>query len=212
MSLTLEQYNELLSKITDKDLFDYISLLVPSGITLATLYWSHKAINRQAELLKDEKLFSKELEAIFETQDLLFNYFNASNLFFSLNEKEFNNVLKGSDIKIGEGKADESSEAFYEAITDFKRAAFLMRALGKEDIRAALDQYHSNCIALRKEVLKNRPFLKSSNETSSIRDLMNGVKGVQPYSVRVSNLEKEFNICVRSIASYKENLKRNDKS
>ncbi|MCX9501768.1 hypothetical protein, partial [Vibrio cholerae] len=136
-------------------------------------------------------------------------YFNASNLFFSLNGKEFNTAINGSNIQVEKGKTAEASDAFYKSISDFKRAAFLIRVLGQEDIRTALDQYHSNSIDLRKEILNLRGSLDTPpTDNQSIRDLLSGTNGKLSYATRVSNLEKEFNDCVRRIASYKMNLKK----
>lgn len=207
MSLTFEQYNELLSKITDKGTFEYISLLLPFLITLATLYWSHQTFNKQAKLLKEQKLFTNDVEKIYEALDLLFNYFNASNLFFSLNGKEFDKAIKGSDLEVEKGKTDASSEAFYQAISDFKRASFLMKALGQKDISQKLDDYHNSNIVLRKEVLKNKAFLAESKNFDSIKDLMSGTESTNSYSSRVFDLEIRFNLCVDDIVTYKKSLK-----
>ena len=214
MSLSFEQYNELLSKITDKGLFDYISVLAPTLVALATLYWSQKVFNKQTKMLKDEKLFTKDVDKIYEALDLLFKYSNAINLFYSLNEKVFNTALKGSKLEVNSSYTDKSSEEFYLAISDLKKASFLMKALGQEYISVNLDKYHSDAITLRKSILEGRKSLVEHDEETALSFLHTLIEGegeVPSYAARVADLDQQFNGCIKSIVTYKEQLKQRSK-
>lgn len=214
MELSNEQFGqvkEIITMLTSKGVFDYTAVLAPTAVAILAIYWSHKTFKAQAKLLKDEKLFAKDIEKIYEALDLLFEYFNATNLFYSLNEKEFNKLLKGSELTVKEGLTETASDNMRESISQFKRASFLMKALGQEEISANLDAYHSETIVLRKQILGCHEKLKKKDEKAldRVNAILSGSdhKDKLSYADRVAALDQQFNVCVKEIVAYKESLK-----
>ncbi|WP_295890948.1 hypothetical protein [uncultured Vibrio sp.] len=209
-----EQVKEIIAMMTSKDFFDYCATLGPMIVGILAIYWSYKTVEAQAKLLKDEKLFSKDVDKIYEALDLLFEYFNATNLFYSLNEKEFNKLLKGNVLSVKEGLSESASDEMRESISQFKRASFLMKALGQESISANLDVYHSETIVLRKQILGCHAKLNKNDDEAL--DIVNAMltgsshDEKRSYADRVAGLNQQFNACVKEIVEYKESLK--DKS
>nr|VVV03771.1 hypothetical protein AW0309160_01154 [Aliivibrio wodanis] len=87
-----------------------------------------------------------------------------------------------------------------------------MKALGQEYISVNLDKYHSDAITLRKSILEGGKYLVEHDEETTLSFLHTLIEGEVPsYAARVADLDQQFNGCIKSIVTYKEQLKQRSK-
>lgn len=201
-NITYEQLLLLIEEATSKSVFDYMSLIISSTVTLLAVGMSYFFFKNHALQVTNEKIIEKEVEKLYEAVDCLFEFCNAIELYFSMKEKSLNRINKGEEIEGSfKVKVVAATDGVYSTLTHVHKASFILRALGELDTASKIDSYRSDAIQLRKEIYAAELNIASSDGTKKLQKLLD------EYASRVSELNKQKDLCLNAVAQCKKNIK-----
>ncbi|EGR0582382.1 hypothetical protein FG079_18025 [Vibrio cholerae] len=112
--LTYDQLLKLVEAATEKSIFDYVTLVVSSAVTLLAVGMSYFFFKNHSNQVTNEKVIEKEVEKLYEAVDCLFEFCNSVDLYLSMKEKSLlrlkqDEAIDGS-FKI---KVDEATDGVF---------------------------------------------------------------------------------------------------
>ncbi|MGO4179522.1 hypothetical protein AB2301_17835, partial [Vibrio cholerae] len=75
--LTYDQLLKLVEAATEKSIFDYVTLVVSSAVTLLAVGMSYFFFKNHSNQVTNEKVIEKEVEKLYEAVDCLFEFCNS---------------------------------------------------------------------------------------------------------------------------------------
>ncbi|HFQ5096796.1 TPA: hypothetical protein ACGUU3_000010 [Vibrio vulnificus] len=200
--LTYDQLLKLVEAATEKSIFDYITLVVSSAVTLLAVGMSYFFFKNHSNQVTNEKVIEKEVEKLYEAVDCLFEFCNSVDLYLSMKEKSLlrlkqDEAIDGS-FKI---KVDEATDGVFASFKHAHKAAFILRALGELDTSSLIDVYRSDAIQLRKEIYIAELNISKADGKQHLENLLSS------YASRVSALNKQKDQCLDAVAQCKKRIK-----
>lgn len=200
--LSFEQMKELIAIATDKGTFDYYSIGVSSLVTLIAVGMSYFFFSKHAVQVINEKVIEKEVEKLYEAVDSFFKFSDAAGLSFSLHEKMFGMlVAKKTPPDDFMDKFDAALNGVFDNIREIRKASFLLRALGENDVAIEIDTYREEAIKLRKEL---HFLMEEYKNTQDIEPLNIFLQNLRP---RMNALDNKQMVCLDNIAKCKKKFK-----
>lgn len=86
--ISSDEFKLLITEITEKSMFDYISVFAPTLITLIIAFFTYNSFSKRILKLKSEKIIEKDIEKLYEASQYISEYSDAAGLFFSMMDKK----------------------------------------------------------------------------------------------------------------------------
>ncbi len=201
-NLTYTEIEKLIEIVTDKGVFDYVSLIVSSLVTLIAVGMSYFFFKNHSKQITNEKVIEKEVEKLYEAVDCLFEFCNAVDLYLSMKEKSLERLKSGKSIDGSfKDKVDAATDGVFSNFRNAHKASFILRALGELETSSKVDMYRSDAIQLRKEIyIVELNIMKPDGITELNKMLKN-------YAIRTSQLNKQKDECLDAVAQCKKRIK-----
>ena len=91
---TAIQIAEIIRAATEKSTIDYALLLLQAATPLAVIIFSYISLRSHIKRVASEKLIEKDIERLYQSTDLFFDYADKINLFYSLEIKHLEKILE----------------------------------------------------------------------------------------------------------------------
>ena len=201
-NLTYDQLLKLVEAATEKSVFDYVTLLVSSVVTLLAVGMSYFFFKNHSNQVTNEKVIEKEVEKLYEAVDCLFEFCNSVNLYLSMKEKSLlrlqnDEVIDGS-FKI---KVDDATDGVFTSFKHAHKTAFILRALGELDTSLKVDTYRSDATQLRREIYLAELNISKPGGREQLESLLAN------YTNRVIALNEQKEACLDAVAMCKKRIK-----
>jgi hypothetical protein len=202
IDLNYDQISNLIDLASNKDIYDWVTLLLPNFITITTIITSYYYFTKQAKQITLERIIEKEVDRLYEAADLFFSYSNAVGLYFSMSEKEFHRIATDKEMEESfTEKLKESSGNVYNSFANMHKAEFIMNSLGETTIAVKLKKYRESTIEYRESIFK---ILESYRKDKSLQ-LIN--EFLANYDNKTKAIEKQKLELLKEIADAKPRLK-----
>jgi hypothetical protein len=201
--VTPEFVAEVVKALPKKEVWEYILTVITALTPAGVLIFSYLVFKTQHIQSKNIKLIEKDIERLYNSADLFFDYADSVGLFFSMTRIKLENILSGEDVPESvELKAQKAANEVYGNFSAIHKSIFLLRSIGEKEVAMLVEKYREETINFRKELnyiakwdLKN----KQLPEQFSL-EMVQKIKGMQ------KRFAKEKETCLDEIAKCKNSL------
>jgi hypothetical protein len=201
--VTPEFVAEVVRALPKKEFWDYVPTYIAALTPGFALLLSYLFFNKQHIQSKNIKLIEKDIERLYNSADLFFDYADSVGLFFSMTRIKLENILSGEDVPGSvELKAQKAANDVYRNFAAIHKSIFLLRSIGEKEVAMLVEKYREETINFRKELnyiakwdLKN----KQLPEQFSL-EMVQKIKDMQ------KRFAKEKEKCLDEIAKCKNSL------
>lgn len=201
--VTPEFVAEVVKALPKKDFWDYIPTYIAACTPAFALLLSYLFFKKQHIQSKNIKLIEKDVERLYNSADLFFEYADSVGLFFSMTRIKLEHLLNEAGVpKSIEDKTQKAANDVYDNFSAIHKSVFLLRSIGENDVAMLVDKYRQETIDFRKEL----NFIAKWDIEEKQLPTQFSLEMVDKIKVMQKQFGKEKEICLDEIAKCKKSL------
>jgi hypothetical protein len=200
---------EVVKALPKKEFWDYIPTYIAALTPAFALLLSYLFFKKQHIQSKDIKLIEMDVERLYNSADLFFEYADSIGLFYSMSRIKLEHLLNESDVPVSvEEKTQKSANKVYDNFTAIHKSIFLLRSIDENDVADLVEKFRQETIEFRKEINVITKWDVKNKEFPAIFSL----EMIDKINTMQKRFGKEKEICLGEIAKCKKSLAINKKN
>lgn len=169
---TAIQIAEIIRAATEKSTIDYALLLLQAATPLAVIIFSYVSLRSHIKRVASEKLIEKDIERLYQSTDLFFDYADKINLFYSLEIKYLEKILEEKTPEESfTDKRTSASDAVFKSFESIRKCSLILASLGEKKLSKKIDKYRENSIELRKKIFDLESIARTLSKTEQLQNI-----------------------------------------
>jgi hypothetical protein len=151
--VTPEFIAEVVKSIPTKDIWDYLLVFIPAFTPAIALVLGFVYFKKQHIQSRDIKLIEKDVDRLYNSADLFFDYADSIGLFYSMTRIKLEHLLTGDAVPESvESKTRAAANDVYAKFSAIHKSVFLLRSIGENDVATLVENYRIATIEFRKDI------------------------------------------------------------
>jgi hypothetical protein len=194
--VTPEFVAEVVKALPKKEFWDYIPTYIAALTPAFALLLSYLFFKKQHIQSKNIKLIEMDVERLYNSADLFFEYADSIGLFYSMSRIKLEHLLNESNVPV------------YDNFTAIHKSIFLLRSIDENDVADLVEKFRQETIEFRKEINIITKWDVKNKQFPAIFSL----EMIDKINAMQKRFGKEKEICLGEIAKCKKSLAINKKN
>jgi hypothetical protein len=201
--VTPEFVAEVVKAIPKKEFWEYILLTISALTPICVLIFSYLVFKTQHIQSKNIKLIEKDIERLYNSADLFFDYADSVGLFYSMTRIKSKYLLDGIEVpSTVEEKTKKAGDDVYNNFGSIHKSIFLLRSIGENDVATLVENYRKETIEFRKEIIV---LAKWDPKNEQLPELLS-LEMINKINDKKEHYGKQQEHCLKEIAQCKKRL------
>lgn len=188
ISISSSEFKALISSALEKSFYENVimGLTVFASFATALVLW--KGLQDHSKNVIRERIIEQDTHKLYEAFDGLFSFFDAANLYLSLQIKLFNKKKDGGEIETElADKIKRANESIYDEINSIRKTEYILKLLGDDNSASHVEMVREIAISARRSIYRwnsNSPLEREDLELILIE--LTGIKIALQHSLNKS--------------------------